>query len=1095
MFTKKKIKTRTKRSRSFKQTKYSKKKNKKSFFIFKWILFLIISFLLFSFILWLVLYKKYIEPLPPVEEIKNMNIAQTSIIYDKSWNELYKIFKENRTYVDFNNISENMINALVAWEDQRFWTNPWFDLIWIARATLFWITSWDFKWTSGLSQQLMKVTYLTNERTMERKVKEFYLSWKLNKVFDKEKIVELYLNKIFFWSNAYWIEQASKTFFWINSSDLNILQSSILSSLPKAPSGLSPYSHKDKLLGYPFVIDSTDKEFETKILTKNDMLENKTLLNELILFLDNLEFKKVNDIALICNVDKELIKPWTFRVDSDGCISIWFDKLLNFLNAIKITSGDNVLEYQTWRKDYILWRMLEDNYIDFDTYKKSLIDSFGFEFRKYRTNIKHPYFVMYVKDYLERKYGKEIVEQWWLRVFTTLDSDLQNKAEELVDKYWSNNEAKFWAKNTAMISLDNKTWGILTMVWWRDYFDEENGWNNNMVTSRLQPGSTFKPFAYALAIKNNAIWSKTPVFDLKTTFPWSYIPNNFDWEFEWKMNISTALNTSRNIPAIKMFYLAGWEEKLISFMEKLWVKSLRAFKEEYKEKYPWRTYSYAAPMALWTWLMTPLELASAYSTFANLWIKKEINPVIKIIDRKWNVIEDRDIWIKNTEPVILPSLAYIMNNILSDTSTRPDYWNKFLSLPWIKIAAKTWTSTKQYNENGKKVIAPRNLWTIWYTPQVTTVVWSWNTNWKELYLSWNGLESAWPVMRDFMSYYHKWKKVESWKKPIWVKSLKVSNISWLLPWEDLSENLFVDSNFVNAPTVVDNSLRSLSIDNLCNWKVTSSTPISAISEWFLLNFQSINPKNSSWESSVQQWFKTWIWKEEYWNILNVITNYNDTVCNRNSPAETVIKTSLQNDNTLFIWNNTIDLAYRSDRGIRKIEIYVWGVLMKTVYSWNKYQQWMNLSFPIPASFSNTTKTLKFRLIDTEFYSYDEDISVKILQTDNIAPLITLSNPWVNFTLKSWENLNISWTVTDTSSIKNLRYYLNSSLLKSSPNSKIISYDIDSSLLKSWENIFIIEATDTNINTGVKTIKINLEEQVIENIEEESTENLEDEIIE
>ncbi len=979
MFNKKKIKSSPKKSRTFKQVKHSKKSNKKSFFIVKWLLFLLISFCVFSFILGVVLYKKYIEPLPPVEEIKNMHIAQTSIIYDKDGNELYKIFKENRTYVDYKNINKNMVNALVAWEDQRFWTTPWFDLIWIARATLYWLLSWDFRWTSWLSQQLMKVTYLTNERTIERKVKELYLSWKLNKVFDKEKIVELYLNKIFFWSNAYWIEQASKTFFWVNSSQLNILQSSILASLPKAPSGLSPYNHKDRLLWYPFIFNIKDKEHQNKVLNKKDLEANKIFLSKLVWFINKLELKRVNDLVLICGINKNYIKPWSFRIDSDSCSSISFDNLLSFLNAIKIKDWDYILEYQTGRKDYILGRMLEDSYIDFDTYKKSIIDSFGFEFRKYRTNIENPYFVMYVKDYLENKYGKEIVEQWGLRIFTTLDSKLQEKAESLIDKYWKINETKFWAKNSALVTIDNKTGWIASMVWGREYFDEQNWWNNNIITSRLQPWSTFKPFSYALAIENNSIWSKTPIYDLKTRFPGWYIPNNFDWKFEWKINISTALNNSRNIPAIKMFYLAWWEEKIISFMEKLWVKTLRDFKEEYKQKYPWKTYNYAAPMSLWTWLMTPLELAWAYSTFANMWIKREINPIIKILDRKWNVIEDMDKKIsgEKLEPVISPSLSYIINDILSDTNSRPEFWNSYLSLPWRKIAAKTWTSTKQYRKNARKIIAPRNLWTVWYTPQYTTVVWSWNTNGKELYLNWSWLEAAWPIFKEFMVYAHKWKKVESWSRPLWVKNIKVSNVSWFLPWKNFPSNFLVSSNFINTPKQFDNSLNLIEVDSLCDWKVTNSTPKDAIKSWYLLRFNSINPKNNSWQAPLVNRIKSGEWKEKYWNFWNIIINYSDKTCKRDWKVNVVIKTSI-NNNELKIWRNDLKIWYISGRAIKKMDIYLWQNLIKTVNTFNKTKQGLNVAIFVPFKLLNTKSSLKIRLFDNQHYSYDEDINVDIL---------------------------------------------------------------------------------------------------------------------
>ena len=1077
MFEKKKIKKSNSfnKKRTFKWKNITKSNKKNNKLVLKWIGFLLISFLLISIIGGAVLYKKYIEPLPPVESIKNMSIAQTSIIYDKDWWELYKIFKENRTYVDYKNISQNMVNALVAWEDQRFWTTPGFDLIWIARATLNWIFTWDFRGTSWLSQQLMKVTYLTSERSLERKVKEFYLSWKLNKVFDKEKIVELYLNKIFFWSNAYWVEQASKTFFGINSSELDILQSSILASLPKAPSWLSPYNHNDRLMGYPLIYVWWDIENKSVLLTKNDIEDNKLFLSKLVKFIDNLQLKRIKNNALICGVNKEYIKPWTFRVDGDWCVTLWFDELLNFLNAIIIVDWEYTLEYQTWRKDYILWRMLEDNYIDFDVYKKALLDSFGFEFQKYKSNIKYPYFVMYIKEYLENKYWKEIVEQGWFRIFTTLDSKLQDEAESLIEKYWEINETKFWAKNSALIAIDNENGWILSMVGWRDYFDLENGWNNNMTTSRLQPGSTFKPFAYALAIANNPIWSKSPVYDLKTSFPGGYIPNNFDWEFVWKMNISTALNNSRNIPAIKMFYMAGWEENIISFMEKLWVKTLRNFKEEYKKNHNWKEYSYSAPMALWTGLMTPLELAWAYATFANMWVNKWINPIIRIEDRKWNIIENRDAEKikKSSEESISPALAYIMNSILSDTETRPAFWNTYLSLGNRKIAAKTGTSTKQYTENWNKVIAPRNLWTIWYTPQITTVVWVWNTSGKELYLNWNWLEWAGPIMRDYMKFAHKDLPVKGWSRPLWVKTLNVSNVSWLLPSKDFPEEFLVSSNFLNAPTEYDNSLKYIEVDSLCNWKVTKNTPDSAIRKWYLLNFHSLNPAQINWESAVQAWVETWEWKEKYPNVESIITDYTDEVCPRAWIVSTIIKTDINNDDVLFIWKNNIDLAYKSERWIIKIEVYLWDVLLTTVAVWNKTKKWLTLSVPIPAHFSNSTWILKFRVIDNEYYSYDENVDIKILSTDNVKPVID-SNLWDVLKIKNGESFNITWTVNDQSPISEIKYYLNSILVKEDLNTDKINYLVLSDWLENWENIFEIIAKDSSMNEVTKEIKIILE---------------------
>lgn len=160
-----------------------------------------------------------------------------------------------------------------------------------------------------------------------------------------------------------------------------------------------------------------------------------------------------------------------------------------------------------------------------------------------------------------------------------------------------------------------------------------------MATAALQPGSSFKPFVYALAIDQEVIGSKTPVYDLKTTFPGSYTPKNFDGSFMGKMNVSTALNYSRNIPAIKMFFLAGGEEKIIEFMEKLGITSIRKFRDDYTIS-SGTQYSYGASMALGTVMISPLEMAQAYSVFANLGYKKDLVPVIKVLDAKGLVVEE-----------------------------------------------------------------------------------------------------------------------------------------------------------------------------------------------------------------------------------------------------------------------------------------------------------------------------------------------------------------------------------------------------------------------------------------------------------------------
>lgn len=1050
--------------------KYSKQStyfnnDKKTKWIVRFLIYTVTFFTVFSFILWIFLYFKYISNLPSISELENLNIAESTIIYDRDWWELYKIFKEKRTYVSFEEINKNMINAIVAWEDKRYWENSWVDLIWILRAVIYrviWKTD-KVEWTSTITQQLIRNTLISSEREIERKIKEIYLSYKLSAWVSKEKIIELYLNKISYWHNAYGIEQAAKTFFWKSAKDLWVMESSILASLPKWPSFYSPYNHTDRVVWYPYFYSKEDKENITKIITQKDKETNIANFDIFVKFLNNLKSSRLEwtNKTLICNLKKENFKI-KINIDNDWCTIIEYSKLLEFLNWIKLENWNVNIEYQTWRKDFILDRMLEDKYIDFDQYKNAIINSIWYNFIQAKEEIKAPHFVFYIKEYLENKYWRDIIESWWLKVYTTLDPKLQAKAEEIVEKYSTKNTANVWASNAALISIDNKNWQILSMVWWKDYFDVENKWNVNIITSTLQPWSSFKPFIYSMWIFKNKIWTKTPIYDLETNFPW-YKPKNFDWGFMWKMNISTALNNSRNIPAVKMFYMAWWEKAIVDFMKILWVKSLKSDNK------------YWAPLALWTWEMTPLELAWAYSVFANLWVKNEVSWILKIIDSKWNTIEDNE---KNEwKYAISKDQSYIINSILSDTSARPDTWNKYLTIPGRKLAAKTWTSTKQYVKNWKKEIFPCNLWAVWYTPQITTVAWAWNTDWSEVSLKWDWLMSAWPIMRDYMTYAHEWKKVENWKRTSWVKEINISEMSWLLPNPE-AENAgqLVDSLFINVPTEYDNSFKKVKVDILCNWAVSDKTPEAAIKEVTLVQLHSINPANQNWENSVIEWSKWEDFIKRYWNIPNMVTSVSDKVCERTGEtSEISIKSTIENEDTFTTWENYVEFAYRSNNPIKKVDVLIDGEVIDEIVLEDKLEWAYNWKFVIPTDIENWKVKLKLRAVDSEYNSQSEEKDINIVTKDTTPPEIILNNPidW-NIKIYNDEFFNLKAEVKDRSPIRTINIRIDWVTKKAGITERNIIFPINEEReLPVWNHVIQIEAIDNDFNTSTKDINLEI----------------------
>ena len=219
------------------------------------------------------------------------------------------------------------------------------------------------------------------------------------------------------------------------------------------------------------------------------------------------------------------------------------------------------------RKDLVLSRMLKNGFIDEGEYEAAKAEDVEFRAQE-SSGIRAPHFVFYIREYLAEKYGEESLAERGFRVITTLDWELQQEAEKIVNEYALSNETKFNAENGALVAQDPKTGEILVMVGSRDYFDENIDGNFNIAVAERQPGSSFKPFVYARALEKGYT-PETVVFDLKTQFSTTcdpgnftsndtcYSPVNYDNAFVGPINLRNALAQSRNIPAVKVLYLAG----------------------------------------------------------------------------------------------------------------------------------------------------------------------------------------------------------------------------------------------------------------------------------------------------------------------------------------------------------------------------------------------------------------------------------------------------------------------------------------------------------------------------------------------------------
>jgi membrane peptidoglycan carboxypeptidase len=358
---------------------------------------------------------------------------------------------------------------------------------------------------------------------------------------------------------------------------------------------------------------------------------------------------------------------------------------------------------------------------------------------KAKYQIKAPHFVMYVKDYLVQKYGEDFLKEKGLKVYTSLDWELQELAEKIVKEGAEKNRV-YNAHNAALVAINPKTGEILAMVGSKDWYATSSYPANctpgksclfepypNVALRGRQPGSAFKPFVYVTAFEKGYN-DKTVVVDEPTCWPSGnkeWCPQNYDGLFRGPVTLRQALAQSLNIPSVKVLdSLAGLNDS-IKNAQKFGITTLTDPKK------------YGLAIVLGGAEVKLLDMVSAYGVFATEGMAISPVSILKIEDTKGNVIEENKTTPKR---VIDAEPVRILNSILSDNEARapifglhsPMYFENY------QVAAKTGT-TQDYKDG----------WIIGYTPSIVAGVWAGNNDnssmWKE-----PGIVVAGPIWRQFM---------------------------------------------------------------------------------------------------------------------------------------------------------------------------------------------------------------------------------------------------------------------------------------------------------------------------------------------------------
>lgn len=395
------------------------------------------------------------------------------------------------------------------------------------------------------------------------------------------------------------------------------------------------------------------------------------------------------------------------------------------------------IEAATGRRDYVLSRMAEFGKITKDQANaakaqpivlataKTTDPASAMTVYAKKLNLRAPHFVFYVLEQLRQQYGDEAVEQGGITVQTSLDLQNQTIAEETIAQR-VDALADHHVTNGGLVSLDPLSGDVLAMVGSVNYNAPGFG-NVNVTLAQLQPGSSFKPIAYATAFKKG--WSGATHVD---DTPFSaisgdgsvYTPQNYDGKFRGPVSLRRALGNSLNIPAIKVLQHAGIHDTIQTAHD----MGITSLQDESR---------FGLALVLGGGEVRPIDMATVYATFANSGTKTAPRSILRVSDRMGKDITTP----RTTQPqkVLDPRIAYMITNILSDNSARTEEFGPTSPLKLSRPAAAKTGTTNDFRDN----------WTVGYTPQLVTAVWVGNNDHSAMN-NVDGITGAAPIWHDYM---------------------------------------------------------------------------------------------------------------------------------------------------------------------------------------------------------------------------------------------------------------------------------------------------------------------------------------------------------
>ncbi|MBS0018271.1 MAG: penicillin-binding protein 1A [Arthrospira sp. SH-MAG29] len=564
--------------------------------------------------------------LPDVRVLQNYIPTETTHIYDIQGIHLASLHDEaNREVVSLDEISPHAKRAVLAIEDSHFYYHRGIYPTGIVRAMLANLEKGKtVEGGSTITMQLVKNLFLSPSRTLSRKAAEAVMAIRLEQILDKDEILELYLNQVYWGHNLYGIETASQSYFNKPASELKLSEAAMIAGLISAPEDYSPFAN------YQLA-----KQRQAQVL--NRMVE------------------------------------------------------LNWITPEEAAEA---------RKEPLL---------------VGRITSF-------RTS-ELPYVTEAVVQELTREFGRDAVLKGGMRVQTTIDVNFQRMAERTV-REWHDRlyyRGVYRDRNNGQIALaavDPTTHFVKAMVGGSDHNKSQF---NRAIQAQRQPGSAFKPFVYYAAFATGRYAPSTVVQDTPVSYrdgSGFYSPRNYGGGFSGAVTIRSALETSLNIPAVKLGQSVGLNQ-VIEICRLLGITS------------PMEP---VISLPLGSVDLTPMEMAASFATFANDGWHSDPTFIVQVTDSQGNILLDNT---PSPRLVLNQWAVASLNDVLQGVITGGTATSARLGRP---AAGKTGTTSSE-----------RDVWFVGYTPHLSTAVWVGNDDFTRLARGVTGGTVAAPVWRDFMS--------------------------------------------------------------------------------------------------------------------------------------------------------------------------------------------------------------------------------------------------------------------------------------------------------------------------------------------------------